>query len=54
MSYWLNYRRIGVRFQAEERDISPLHNIQTGSGARQAFYAMGTGRYFPGNKAAGA
>jgi hypothetical protein len=39
---------------AEGKDFSPLHVVQTGSGAHVASYPMGTGDSFPGGKAAGA
>jgi hypothetical protein len=37
-----------------EQDFSPLHLVQTGSGAHPASYPMDTGGAFPGGKAAGA
>jgi hypothetical protein len=43
----------GVRFPAGTRHISPLHSVQTGSGAHPAFYPNGTGGPFPRGKAAG-
>jgi hypothetical protein len=42
-------------FQSRQRQIfSFLHNVQTGSGAHPASYAIGTIGFFPGNNAAGA
>jgi hypothetical protein len=35
------------------RDFSPVQRVQTSSGAHAASYPMGTGEYFPGDKAAG-
>jgi hypothetical protein len=37
----------GVRFPAEERDFSRLHNVQTGTVAYLASYTMGNGGSFP-------
>jgi hypothetical protein len=37
-----------------EQDFSPLHAVQTGSGAHPASYPMDTGDSYPGGKAAGA
>jgi hypothetical protein len=34
--------------------FSPHQSTQTRYGAHSAFYPMGTGRYFPGGKVAGA
>jgi hypothetical protein len=36
-----------VRFPAVTRDFSILLNVQTGSGARPAYYPMGTEGLFP-------
>jgi hypothetical protein len=35
------------------QDFSLLYVTQTGSGAQPASYPMGTGSFFPGDKAAG-
>jgi hypothetical protein len=42
----------GVRITVAE-DFSPLHDVQTGSGAQPASYPVSTGSSFPGGKAAG-
>jgi len=34
-------------------DVSPLHCVQTGSGAQQALHAMDDGRFFPGVNGSG-
>jgi hypothetical protein len=36
------------------QEISPLHSVQTGSGAHQASYSVGTGVSLPAGKVAGA
>jgi hypothetical protein len=51
--YRLDGLGIGVQFPGE-RDFSPFHTVQTGSGANQATYTMATRGSFPGGKAAGA
>ena len=38
------------RFPAMPRDPLPLRNVQTGSGAHQSSYSMGTGALSPGVK----
>jgi hypothetical protein len=43
-------RRVGVRFPAELRDLSVLHSVQTGFGARPAFYPLGIGWSIPWGK----
>jgi hypothetical protein len=35
-----------------DKEFSPLHDIQTSSGAHSASYPIGTGDYFLGGKAA--
>jgi hypothetical protein len=35
----------GVQFPAEIRDLSHLQNVQSGSGAHQAFYAVNAGDF---------
>jgi hypothetical protein len=45
----------GAEFESRQgQEFSPLHVVQTGSGAHQASYPMGTGGYFPGGKSVGA
>jgi hypothetical protein len=44
--YGLDDKGVAVRFLAVQ-DFSPLHVVQTGSGAHPASYPMGTGGYFP-------
>jgi hypothetical protein len=44
----LDGRGVGVRVPVEAR-FSPLHSVQTGSGAHPASYLMGTGGSFPRN-----
>jgi hypothetical protein len=51
--YGLDGRGVGVRVPVGVR-FSPLHVVQTGSGAHPASYPMGTGGSFPRGKAAGA
>jgi hypothetical protein len=51
--YGLDGQGVGIRVAAGV-NFSPLHVVQTGSGAHPADYLMGTGGTFPGNKAAGA
>jgi hypothetical protein len=53
LGYGLDVRGFGVRFPAEARDFSLLRIVQASPGAHPAFYTMGTGGLFPGNKAAG-
>jgi hypothetical protein len=43
-----------VRIPAGDRQSYLLQNGQAGSGSHPAFYLIGTGGSFPGNKAAGA
>jgi hypothetical protein len=43
--------RVGVRVPVGQ-DLSPLHVVQTGSGAHPASNPMGTGGSFPWRKAA--
>jgi hypothetical protein len=43
---------IGIIRQGQE-DYYLLHSVQSGSGPHPASYAVGTGGYFPGGKAAG-
>jgi hypothetical protein len=43
-----------VQFPARARNFSLHHRVQTGSGAHQAPYPMGTGGSFSGGKAVGA
>jgi hypothetical protein len=50
LGYGLGGRGVGVRFPAEARDFCLLHNVQTGSGAHPASYAMDTGDSFLGGK----
>jgi hypothetical protein len=40
LRYQLNYRGVGDQFLAGAREFSPLHNIQTDSGAHPASYPM--------------
>jgi hypothetical protein len=51
--YWLDDRGVGVRVPVGQ-EFYLLHVVQTGSGALQASYPMGTGGAFPRGKAAGA
>jgi hypothetical protein len=45
----------GSDFESREgQDFSPLHAVQTGSGAHLASYPKGTGGSLPGGKEAGA
>jgi hypothetical protein len=37
----------GIRFPARERDVSPLHTVQTDSEAHPVSYPMGSGGLFP-------
>jgi hypothetical protein len=48
------FEEFEVRFQAQARDISLLHSIQSATEAHPVSCAMGTGDSFPGGKAAGA
>jgi hypothetical protein len=44
----------GSEFESQQgKEFSPLHVIQTSSGAHPDSYPMGTGGSFPGDKAAG-
>jgi hypothetical protein len=54
LGYGLDDRGSGVRFPAGAGNFSLHHRVQNGSGAHPASYTMGTGRSFPGGKAAGA
>ena len=36
----------GVQFPAETRDLTHLQNVQSSSGAHQAFYAVNAGDFF--------
>jgi hypothetical protein len=49
-SYELEDRDWGVRFPVGAGNFSPLHRVQTDSGAQSASYPMGTRGYFPGGK----
>jgi hypothetical protein len=51
ISYELDGRVVGVRVPVGE-DFSAVHVAQTGSGAHPAYFATGTGRYFPWGKVA--
>jgi hypothetical protein len=42
----------GVRLPIGVRDVPIVRSVQTGSGAQPASYPMGTGYFFPGDKAA--
>jgi len=42
----MDYRGIGVQFQAEERNFSFLRSIKTGSGIHPGFYLVGAGGSF--------
>jgi hypothetical protein len=53
-NYGLDDRMNGVRIPAGAGDFSLRHRVQTGSGAHQVSYPVGTGGSFPGGKAAGA
>jgi hypothetical protein len=44
----------GLRFPAWERDFSPLHSVQTGSGAHSASYAVDSGGFVSWGRATGA
>jgi hypothetical protein len=48
--YFSNTASYGVQFPAGVGYISLLHNVQTGSGAHPASYAMGMGSLSPGVK----
>jgi hypothetical protein len=51
----LDNQAAGVQFPVGARDISVLHNAQTGSHTRAAFYATcNEGCCFPGGNATGA
>jgi hypothetical protein len=50
--YWLDGRGVGVRVQVRV-EFSPLHVVQTASGAHPASYPVGTGGSFPAFKVAG-
>jgi len=47
---WMN----GVRISAGVGNYSLRHSVHTGSIAQRASYPKGTGKSFPGSKAAGA
>jgi hypothetical protein len=49
--YGLDDRTIKVRSPTGAEDFSSSPCVQTGSGAHQASYPMGTGDPFPGGKA---
>jgi hypothetical protein len=51
--YRLDELGSGVRFPAGTWNFFLHHRVQTSSGAHPASYPMGTGRSFPGGKAAG-
>jgi hypothetical protein len=51
--YGLDDRGVGVRVSVGQ-DFSPLHIVQTGSGAHLTSYPMGTRGSFLGGKPAGA
>jgi hypothetical protein len=51
--YGLDDLMIGVQFPGGAGNFSLRHHFQTGSDAYLASYPMGTGGYFPGDKAAG-
>jgi hypothetical protein len=50
----MGYRKIGIPFQAETRDISLFHNVQTGTEVIPASYLMCKESIFAGVKAFGA
>jgi hypothetical protein len=50
--YGIHDRRVGVRAPVGSR-VLLLLVVQTGSGFHQTSYRLGTGRVFPGGKAAG-
>jgi hypothetical protein len=54
LGYGLDGRGVEIRFPARGRDISLLHNVQTGYEVHLASYTMGTVGCFPGSKGAGA
>jgi hypothetical protein len=54
LGHGLNERRSRVRFPAGAGNFSLPHRVQTGSGANQPSYPVGTSGSFPGGKAVGA
>jgi hypothetical protein len=50
LGHMLDEQGISNKFQAEARDFSFLHSIQTGSGTHPASYLMWTGGSFLGDK----
>jgi hypothetical protein len=54
LGYVLDDRDSRVRFPAGSGNFSLYYLVQNGSGAHPASYPMGTGDFFPGDKAAGA
>jgi hypothetical protein len=52
MGYWLDVKGLAVKFLAETRDVSLLHNIQTGSVAQPASHMMKARASCPGGKVA--
>jgi hypothetical protein len=54
LSYGLDDQGSRVRFPAGAGNFSLHHRVQNGSGAYSDSYAVGTGGFFPGGKAAGA
>ena len=53
MATWLRSARFGVRIPAGAVGLSPLKNVQAGSGAHPASYSMSNGASFPGLKRTG-
>jgi hypothetical protein len=53
MATWLRSARFGVRIPAGAIGLSPLQNVQAGSGAHPASYSMSNGASFPGLKRRG-
>jgi hypothetical protein len=51
--YWLDNRPHGPRFNSEKKDFSLFQNVQTGTGAHQRSYEMGTSGSFSRAKSAG-
>jgi hypothetical protein len=49
----MDNREFRIRLPIGERDLSPLHNVQTGCGVHPALYTMGTGAVSPGVKRQG-
>jgi hypothetical protein len=48
---WATDWTAGVQFLTGARDFSLLHGFQTSYGAQSAYYTMGTGDFFPRDKA---